>query len=109
MALSDRQHRLAQDALFIGRLKTFLAKKAFAVIQYKLAGGTVPESELTFAKLVHADPAQYAADLALYFATSTNVVAAGIVSEDDGRITCPITDAAFESQVEADWAELASA
>lgn len=109
MALSDRQKRLANDAGFLGRLEVFLAKKAQEVIAYAYNGGVVPAAELNFAKLVHGNAATYAVNLAPYFVTSTNVVAAGITSEDDGRISCPITDNDLASQINTDWPALASA
>jgi hypothetical protein len=97
------------DETFLGKLEVRLGAKAEEVITYAYNGGTVPAAELNFAKLVHGNEATYAVKLAPYFVTSTNVVAAGIVSEDDGRITCPIADEDLASQINTDWPALASA
>ncbi len=108
------QIALANDSQFRARFLGLLVEMAAQVLDTAIGSGTPPVTagQQAYARLVIANPQQYASTLITYFVFRANILSSNVtVSITAGTpiVTTDATDAAISSQLATDWPKISGA
>ena len=108
------QIALANDAQFRARFLGLLVQMAAQILDTAIGTGTPPVTggQQTYARLIVANPQQYAATLVNYFVTRGNILGSNVtvaITEGQPVVSTDATDAAILSQIATDWPKISGA